>query len=58
MDLPQLAWMIEIVRTRPFEAIVIALAAVFVFSVFIAVGVPLGRYVWQRSVVRLPPPKD
>jgi hypothetical protein len=55
MDLPQLAWMIGVVRMHPFEAIVIALATIFVFTViffvtvFIACGFPLGVF---------PPSKD
>ncbi len=49
-------WIIEIIRTRPLEAIVIALATIFVFTVWIAVGIPLGRYVRQRPMVRLHPP--
>ena len=58
MDLSPLARLIEIIRTHPFEAIVIALAIIFVFTVFIAVGVPLARCQWQRPMVRLPPPKS
>jgi hypothetical protein len=56
MDLPQLAWIIETIRTRPLEAIVIALATIFVFTVWIAVGIPLARCVWQGPMVRLHPP--
>ena len=56
MDLPQFAWIIEIIRTRPLEAIVIALATIFVFTIWIAVGIPMARCVWQRPMVRLHPP--
>jgi hypothetical protein len=43
---------------RMFESIVIFQAIFFALSVLIAVGVPLGRFVWRRPMVRLPPPKD
>jgi hypothetical protein len=43
---------------RLFEAIVIFLAIFFVLSILIAGGIPLGRNVWRRPMVRLPPPKD
>ena len=45
------------VWTHPFQAIVIAMSILFALFVMIAVGIPLGRYQWQRPMVRLPPPK-
>ena len=58
MDLSPLARMIEMVWTHPFQAIVIALSILFALFVLIGVGIPLGRYQWQRPMVRLPSPKS
>jgi hypothetical protein len=51
----ELAWFIEMVSMRPFEAIIIFLVALFVVGILIAVGVPLRRWFFQQ--VRLPPPE-
>jgi hypothetical protein len=50
MDLPQLAWMIEIVRLHPFWAIVVALPTIFVFTIiYVLTFFTLGVF---------PPPKN